>query len=304
MKNLVAFLSKTRARGEENRGYRGAAGAGSAGASRGQLRLRCQKCEKWGFQLLGLALSAHSHAFAQAMRPRTRWSLPHAAASRSRDLRLLNARLAHTAAVAAALPAAPLFPQVQQVFSDKAHLGVVGPNASGKRTLLLALQAHAEAAGLGVEVVDFRTHRQTVGQTPGDTVARVLGGFANADVVIRFGLTPVWWRALGSLSTGEIRKVILARAVTRAPDVLIMDRPFDGLDARSRDALLVLLEDLTSGRTEARPLVQGVKWYAWRSVRAVGAEFSRARPGSSGGQSKSSSARIAQRRSCLRACRL
>jgi hypothetical protein len=185
-----------------------------------------------------------------------------------------------------------------------ASLGVVGPNASGKRTLLLALQAHAEAAGLGVEVVDFRTHRQTVGQTPGDTVARVLGGFANADVVIRFGLTPVWWRALGSLSTGEIRKVILARAVTRAPDVLIMDRPFDGLDAKSRDALLVLLEDLTSGRTEARPLVQGVKWYAWRSVRAVGAEFSRARPGSSGGQSKSSSARIAQRRSCLRACRL
>jgi len=141
-----------------------------------------------------------------------------------------------------------------------AHTGIIGANASGKRTLLRELESTAVALRRSVHVVDFNAHRRLATAERDSTVARVLGGLENADVVVRFGLTPIWWRTVGSLSTGEIRKVILARAVCADPDVLLLDRPFDGLDHKSRDTLLRLLDDLTSGKSAARPLVQGVRW--------------------------------------------
>jgi len=144
----------------------------------------------------------------------------------------------------------------ESVFASSAHVGIIGPNASGKRRLLREIETVATTMGKRVQVVDFKSHRNLVSENPSTTVARVLGGFENADVVVRFGLTPIWWRTVGSLSTGEVRKVILAKAVSTSPDLLLFDRPFDGLDAKSRDALLILLEDLTSGKPAARPLVQ------------------------------------------------
>lgn len=36
------------------------------------------------------------------------------------------------------------------------------------------------------------------------------------------------------LSTGEIRKVLLAATLSQSPRVLVLDKPFDGLDAPSR----------------------------------------------------------------------
>lgn len=42
---------------------------------------------------------------------------------------------------------------------------------------------------------------------------------------------------LRDLSTGEMRKVIICRALLRDPKVLVLDEPFDGLDSDSRDTL-------------------------------------------------------------------
>jgi molybdate transport system ATP-binding protein len=168
----------------------------------------------------------------------------------------------------------PYLSQLNQSLSVdlKEHLGIVGPNASGKRTILKALYNACLNARLQVELVDFDSHRRAViehGQTP---VARFLGGVRdNADVIVRFGLSNVWWRRIKSLSTGEVRKVLLARAVCNNPQILFLDRPFDGLDAKSRKSLALILDDISNDaqQKQARPLVQGIKWQDRMPVKIV-----------------------------------
>ncbi len=65
------------------------------------------------------------------------------------------------------------------------------------------------------------------------------------------GLQPLMGRAFRKLSTGETRKVMLIRALTSRPDLLVLDEPFDGLD---RDSLAWLQGHL-SVLAETTPLV-------------------------------------------------
>jgi len=53
----------------------------------------------------------------------------------------------------------------------------------------------------------------------------------------QFGLEPLLCRAFRKLSTGETRKVMLIRALCCDPELLILDEPFEGLDADSLVAL-------------------------------------------------------------------
>jgi molybdate transport system ATP-binding protein len=75
-------------------------------------------------------------------------------------------------------------------------------------------------------------------------------------LVVRFGLHPLLYRQVGSLSTGEIRKVLLARALSRRPALLILDNAFDGLDVPSRAALAELISQTLRGFGQL--LVQGI----------------------------------------------
>lgn len=45
------------------------------------------------------------------------------------------------------------------------------------------------------------------------------------------------------MSYGELRKLLIARAIVHRPDLLICDEPFDGLDAESREEIRSVLED-------------------------------------------------------------
>lgn len=60
-----------------------------------------------------------------------------------------------------------------------------------------------------------------------------------------FELRPVLDKYIISLSSGELRKFQLTRTLLSAPRVLILDNPFIGLDANTRDLLKGLLERLT-----------------------------------------------------------
>jgi ABC-type Mn2+/Zn2+ transport system ATPase subunit len=63
-------------------------------------------------------------------------------------------------------------------------------------------------------------------------------------LIVQLGLYPVWYKKLSWLSTGEIRKVLLAFVLSKSPKVLVLDKPYDGLDGPSRSNLKAILSQL------------------------------------------------------------
>lgn len=60
----------------------------------------------------------------------------------------------------------------------------------------------------------------------------------------KLGITSLLDRYFIKLSTGESRKILLARALYDEPDLIILDEPFEGLDQHSVQAWQALLSDL------------------------------------------------------------
>ena len=60
-----------------------------------------------------------------------------------------------------------------------------------------------------------------------------------------FGVEAMLDKHIILLSSGELRKFQLTKTLLSHPRVLIMDNPFIGLDAKTRDLLQVLLKELT-----------------------------------------------------------
>lgn len=65
-------------------------------------------------------------------------------------------------------------------------------------------------------------------------------------LVAGFGLEPLLDRAFRKLSTGETRKLMLVRALSSRPELLVLDEPFDGLDAAAQLQLAEHLQRLAS----------------------------------------------------------
>ncbi len=66
------------------------------------------------------------------------------------------------------------------------------------------------------------------------------------DVLKHLGIEYLTDRNIHALSTGEMRKALIARALMKDPKVLILDEPFDGLDEPSRKSLAESVEQLMS----------------------------------------------------------
>ncbi len=131
-------------------------------------------------------------------------------------------------------------------------LAILGPNGAGKTTLLRALAGlepplagRVERAASGPVTMVFQRPIAFSGSV-GHNVRVALWGSALAgaererrvaDALARFGIGDLVERSATRLSGGELRRLALARAFALAPAVLLLDEPFEDLDARAREAL-------------------------------------------------------------------
>ena len=66
----------------------------------------------------------------------------------------------------------------------------------------------------------------------------------------QFGVAHLWRRNVQELSTGELRRVLIARALVRRPPVLLLDEACDGVDAPTRRLLLDALNGVARAGTQ------------------------------------------------------
>jgi zinc transport system ATP-binding protein len=134
---------------------------------------------------------------------------------------------------------------------------LIGPNGAGKTTLVRVL--------LGLETPDKGTTRRkrglVVGYVPQRfevdraiplTVSRFVGLGRRAEdddmarVLGEVGAGQLGDRQLSELSGGELQRVVLARALVGAPDVLVLDEPVRGVDYVGEAELYTLIGRLRS----------------------------------------------------------
>ncbi len=133
--------------------------------------------------------------------------------------------------------------------------GIVGRNGSGKSTLAEALAEKYHGSLVSFEVEDRLLEREIreddsefldrvdFGRTVREMISEVcpLDGDLES-LAAELGLFDLLEQGFLTLSTGERRRLMLARALVQSPSLLILDEPFDGLDQAFRAPLKKLLE--------------------------------------------------------------
>jgi molybdate transport system ATP-binding protein len=78
-------------------------------------------------------------------------------------------------------------------------------------------------------------------------------GLETHPAVVACGIAEFLDRGLKNLSTGEVRRTLLAKALASEPALLVLDEPYEGLDAATRDILEAILEELASASADPEP---------------------------------------------------
>jgi molybdate transport system ATP-binding protein len=64
------------------------------------------------------------------------------------------------------------------------------------------------------------------------------------DIMDRFGMDALAGRSVLRMSYGQMRKILITRALVNDPQILLLDEPFDGLDPESKDELVQTLNHI------------------------------------------------------------
>ncbi|MHB9002436.1 MAG: energy-coupling factor ABC transporter ATP-binding protein [Coriobacteriia bacterium] len=156
------------------------------------------------------------------------------------------------------------------------RVAVLGPNGAGKTTMLYHILGLLRSREGLVRVFDTdpgkhwsdirrrigvilqNVEEQLLAPTVADDVAFSPRqyGLAEEDVaarvdraLARLEISHLRDRVPHNLSGGEKRKVAFAGALVMDPELLVLDEPFEGLDPRSRDAMVTLLHELSDAGT-------------------------------------------------------
>ncbi len=158
------------------------------------------------------------------------------------------------------------------------HTVVLGPNGSGKSSFLRLLwgELHLAVGGTVVHLEDpdmiVPDLRKRVGYFQPDMHAWFRPNQEVEDIILsglhgtidlfnpvtegerrqvravaeRFGVSHFLGRRFCTLSYGQARRVLLARALVSCPPIALLDEPFDGLDAHAREQLFAQLAPLAA----------------------------------------------------------
>ena len=149
-------------------------------------------------------------------------------------------------------------------------VAVIGPNGAGKSTLLKVLAGLLRPSAGHVTVLDrppgssgpaiaYLPQTEGVDWDFPITVSEVVAmgryarlgflrspGVADRDRVgaalSAVGMSDAGDRQIGALSGGQRRRVFLARAIAADPDLYLLDEPVTGVDARTQEDLMMVLE--------------------------------------------------------------
>ncbi|MGB5750082.1 MAG: ATP-binding cassette domain-containing protein, partial [Desulfobacterales bacterium] len=151
------------------------------------------------------------------------------------------------------------------------HWAILGPNGAGKTTLVKALTGDVPVVRgeisffrkLTAGYVSFEHHQRLMARENLRDASRYFSGnlddistvyetllegdgsaFDVERIAARLQIGHLLERDIRVVSTGEMRKVQIARVLVHAPDILILDEPFDGLDRFSRGKLTPIIDDL------------------------------------------------------------
>jgi len=132
---------------------------------------------------------------------------------------------------------------------------LIGPNGGGKTTVIRALlgllQADAGSVELARDVsIGYVPQKMQIDRVLPLSVRRLMtmtGRHSQDDVraaLARTGVEKLVDRPVQQLSGGEFQRVLLARALLRTPDLLILDEPVQGVDYSGEAALYELIAEI------------------------------------------------------------
>ena len=149
-------------------------------------------------------------------------------------------------------------------------IALIGPNGAGKSTLLKTILGQQEHSGvISFSVPGERTRKLKIGYVPqspafdpGDPVSAAdlfaccMGkrpaflGISKAmreqvlDCLSRVHAESLIDKRIGTLSGGELQRVLLALALEPLPNILILDEPLSGVDVEGMETLMDMLDEL------------------------------------------------------------
>ena len=158
----------------------------------------------------------------------------------------------------------PALHHISGQFAPGSLTAVVGPNGSGKSTLLKSIMALLPVSGGRVSVSAPRARiaylpqlaeidrgfpidvRDCVllGCWPAGGAWRGVGGaeLARADAALHaVGLDGFGRRPIGSLSSGQLQRVLFARLLMQDAELILLDEPFNAMDSKTTAALLAVI---------------------------------------------------------------
>lgn len=149
-------------------------------------------------------------------------------------------------------------------------IALIGPNGAGKSTFLKAILGQQEHSGvISFSVPGQRNRKVKIGYVPqspsfdpGDpiTVADLFAscmskrpaflGISNSmkqkvlDCLSRVHGEDLMYKRVGTLSGGELQRVLLALALEPLPNILILDEPLSGVDVEGMGILMEMLDEI------------------------------------------------------------